>query len=711
MAHGFRADPGMGGPRGSLEGGPRVSLNQPRLGQDLSRLDKHRRVAPLKHALTTMAGLIALPHLASGGEGPAGCPVNEHSLRDYVRASLGMEHDAARIDPGLAPYLDELSKAASTEAEPVTESSFRLLCILYMADQVPGPAGYGHFSREAFMRWLNQKLRPDSMAPYDCIPESYFNKVQVRRNPETGFTNRCAVQFGPGLAHSVDVQALHCADLRGADLRGAALWGANLQGANLDGADMRDADLRAANLQGAGLRGAHLQRADLRGANMQGADLRGAKLQGAGLRDTKLQRADLRGANMQGADLQGAHLQRAHLRVADLLGADLEGANLEGAVLEGANLREIPSDNVRDMAPAARTDAGAEEPLRVSLAQPCLGPDLSRLTAHRRDETPLQYAVTKLAGLIAPPIDGKNPAGSVNEGSLRDYVRASLGMAHDRIRIDPTLAPYLDELSKAASTGWGTPPVTESSFALLCILHLADQVPGPAGYGQFERDAFMGWLGRQVPFNTAVPHDCIPERYFDGVQVGRDPETGFANRCAVRFGPGLAHCVDVQAMHRADLRGANLQGADLLGTNLQGADLRGANLEHADLAAVTLDGASLERSKLEGARLQWAHLRGADLSGTGLERAKLEFAVLDGASLQGANLEGALLKWASLTDADLRGANLRGAVLWCADLRGADLGFAKLQNACLVDANLEGANLEGANLEGADLRLTGRRYQ
>jgi hypothetical protein len=92
-------------------------------------------------------------------------------------------------------------------------------------------------------------------------------------------------------------------------------------------------------------------------------------------------------------------------------------------------IRQSQPDVVRGVAPVSPADAGAGEPLRVSLEQPRLGRDLSRLTAHGPDETPLQHAATKLAGLIAPWYLASN-GGSlaerpVSQYGLRDYVRGA----------------------------------------------------------------------------------------------------------------------------------------------------------------------------------------------------------------------------------------------------------------------------------------------
>ena len=201
----------------------------------------------------------------------------------------------------------------------------------------------------------------------------------------------------------------------------------------------------------------------------------------------------------------------------------------------------------------ASASAGAEEPRRHSLDQPRLGRNLSGLTAHHGWQTPLQHAVTTLAGRIAAPDrDGaRHVAGTVNKDSLENYVRATLGMPHDDAMIDSDLAPYLDELSRNESTD-GAQPITRDSFVLLCILHLAGQVPGPAEYGQLSRHAFVGWLNEQLGPGT-VRGDLIPDEYFASVKVVT-PETAFPNRCAVSYGLGLADEAPVQAMLPFDLR-------------------------------------------------------------------------------------------------------------------------------------------------------------
>ena len=124
---------------------------------------------------------------------------------------------------------------------------------------------------------------------------------------------------------------------------------------------------------------------------------------------------------------------------------------------------------------------------------------------------------------------------------------------------------------------------------------------------------------------------------------------------------------------------------------------RGEAIERADLRGADLDGAVLHRMDLRRAQLGDAHLVGADLGGADLESADLR-----GAKLERANLMGANLSRANLTGADLTGANLRGA----------RLSFATLSSANLTGATVRDAILKHADLEWACLRhATGRRGQ
>jgi hypothetical protein len=108
----------------------------------------------------------------------------------------------------------------------------------------------------------------------------------------------------------------------------------------------------------------------------------------------------------------------------------------------------IESNFVHDVAHHSSANSGAVDPGRDSPAELRLGRDLSQLKAHRLlQETELQYAATKVARLTARPHhDGEGPAGTVDQGSLKDYVRASLGMKHDADKIDPGLHQVRDEM-------------------------------------------------------------------------------------------------------------------------------------------------------------------------------------------------------------------------------------------------------------------------
>jgi hypothetical protein len=123
-------------------------------------------------------------------------PVND-SLNDYVRAILGMQHDAGKIDPGLGRYLDQLSRNESPDgARPITLDSFKLLWVLYMAD--PKPV-YG--KQIDFMNWLNGHLGPgtvrdDLIADFKMVyspgvpdPEQDSRNMKVTGN--TTFTEIC----------------------------------------------------------------------------------------------------------------------------------------------------------------------------------------------------------------------------------------------------------------------------------------------------------------------------------------------------------------------------------------------------------------------------------------------------------------------------------------------------------------------------------------
>ncbi|MFM0610137.1 pentapeptide repeat-containing protein, partial [Paraburkholderia sediminicola] len=387
----------------------------------------------------------------------------------------------------------------------------------------------------------------------------------------------------------------------------------------------------------------------------------------------------------------------------------------------------------RDSRSIVHTDDRAGESSHTLLERPRLGRDLSRLTAHPSGQSPMQFALTRMAERIVPShgvIDGHCPDGCpVNERSLGHHVRAVLGMPHEANQIDPALAPYLDELGKNASPT-SAEPVTFSAFSLLCLLYIADQAPGTSGYGQLERESFMSWLKKQLAPDT-VRVDLIPGSYFERVQVSTPVGVFLPRQCTVECDSGGA--IEVPAMRPpelqnwflsgrdlrgTDLRGANLQGANLQraqlqfgdlrnaklpGAKLQNANLQRANLQRANLKGVQLQFGDLRNAKLQDARLQDANLQGADLQGADLQAAKLQDADLEDAKLLGADLQGANLEGANLEGANLEGANLRGANLRCADLRDVSLQDADLQNANLQNANLQGANLNGVNLEGVNL--------
>ena len=83
----------------------------------------------------------------------------------------------------------------------------------------------------------------------------------------------------------------------------------------------------------------------------------------------------------------------------------------------------VGSEVARGMAPVSHADAGMEE----------------------TTETPLQYAVTKMAGLIAPrhlASGGESAAGHpVDDLGLKHYVRASLGM-EVRVQVPVINVPF-----------------------------------------------------------------------------------------------------------------------------------------------------------------------------------------------------------------------------------------------------------------------------
>jgi hypothetical protein len=146
----------------------RLSLEEPRLGRDLSQLTAHRpQQTPLNYAMNAMVRQIPRPDRAIDGEGPA-CPLNKETLWDHVRATLGMDYVTANVDPGLARYLNELSKNEPGQTKPITFESLALLAVLYTGDRPPLKAG-DYIRPEPFMEWLNEKLAPGTVR-HDLIP-------------------------------------------------------------------------------------------------------------------------------------------------------------------------------------------------------------------------------------------------------------------------------------------------------------------------------------------------------------------------------------------------------------------------------------------------------------------------------------------------------------------------------------------------------------
>ena len=376
----------------------------------------------------------------------------------------------------------------------------------------------------------------------------------------------------------------------------------------------------------------------------------------------------------------------------------------------------------------------AEPSQRESLEQPRLGRDLSALNRHESGQSPLQFAMTKMAALFAAPaINGECTAASspFHTDDIPSYARAVLGLSHDDSEIDETLAPYLDELSKNESAIQAQ-SVTRSSFLLLCMLYLADQVPGASHYGQLQLTptSFSEWLQCQLP-DSAIRHDLIPKEYFDTAQVFKLKEelsTQYVIKCShpdefvaavvtsirpinsrIDSQPSKQQDVNLSSSEPRPARSRRVASPSLRDFDLRGVDLRGATLQGVDLDWAQLEGANLQGADLRGARLQSANLRGvnlqgADLQGTELRHAKLHQANLRGANLQHTSLRGAALPGANLQGASLLGANLRGATLQGADLQHANLRDADLERTDLSDADLQGANLEDVWLSMTALR-------
>jgi hypothetical protein len=127
------------------------------------------------------------------------------------------------------------------------------------------------------------------------------------------------------LIRAEDVEAGHCADLRGCHLTGASL---------------RELCLIGALLEDAILDGAFLEGADLSKADFSGASLRMANLSGANLAEAQLTEVVARDADFGGANLWFADFERADLRGADFTSANFDEAKIYGTRFEGADLSE-----------------------------------------------------------------------------------------------------------------------------------------------------------------------------------------------------------------------------------------------------------------------------------------------------------------------------------------------------------------------------------
>ncbi|MFL9989285.1 hypothetical protein [Paraburkholderia sediminicola] len=120
------------------------------------------------------------------------------------------------------------------------------------------------------------------------------------------------------------------------------------------------------------------------------------------------------------------------------------------------------------------------------------------------------------------PADAANPPDHlVNQSSLKNYVRAILGMSVADLQIDsqvdPVLGWYLDELSKNTSTLFAQ-PVTRDSFILLCVLYTAREFPELRENQALDRSSFMTWLNSQL-YPAGIRNECIPKTYFDMVRA------------------------------------------------------------------------------------------------------------------------------------------------------------------------------------------------
>jgi hypothetical protein len=397
-------------------GGLRHSLEQPRRGRDLSRLTVHKPgESPLQYAMGTLAGLIAPPGHGTDGERR----VNEASLKDHVRAILGMQHEASLIDPALAPYLDELSKNESTMwARPVTRSSFTLLCILYAADQEPGLQGCDPLTRGGLIRWLKCQLDPGEVRD-DWIPDQYFDTVQFRAQS----IQRHQVLYGRDMADWVEVRAMRPFNLKSFDWRDSRKW-SHAENA-LDLCELYRQRLLV------GSTGSSDDFFNLQFLEELGVDLGGMKLWNVDLYSCPVSLL----TTLRGADLCDANLVSANLKNLDLGDIKLTGALIQRVDLEGARLRVNAEDAVNIILNASST-TGTKLTIDREASEHDISYYVKRqmeewlddyrcdlLFNHRNNE---QSVLTRIAGLHDSCGDTK-----------RELMRAVVGLLNDKRGTNP----------------------------------------------------------------------------------------------------------------------------------------------------------------------------------------------------------------------------------------------------------------------------------
>ena len=191
---------------------------------------------------------------------------------------------------------------------------------------------------------------------------------------------------------------------------------------------------------------------------------------------------------------------------------------------------------------------------------------------------------------------------------------------------------------------------------------------------------------------TVAQAPVASARNVNGCEIVDNPTHGHHTNC-----PGAE-------LHRADLRGTDLEFANLSGADLSAADLDSSNLNEAILHRAVLSRAGLDHARLTNADLPEAVLvhaeaRHADLAGANLSAADASFAHLDRANLSGANLRSADVHAATLIFANLQAANL-----FEADLRGANLRYVTFDastNFCRTFMPDGSINDNGCHLLGA----------